>query len=97
MRDLAPTGCLSGQDGVEYSDMAGKPHQGLRDFAETAFDVCQKAIGESARTNRTGKRPRGRIARSQGRVDGWEGAGGQPERGAQVEIARQAAKTRWAR
>lgn len=74
--------------------MPKKKHQGPKDFAEQAFDVFQKAIGEDMPED-DGKDP---AAVSLGRRGGLKGGKARaeslsPER--RAEIAKKAAEARW--
>jgi len=74
-----------------------RKHQGPKDFAETAFDVFQKAIGETPaeETEQPAKNP---AAVSLGRLGGLKGGKARAEKltpEQRSEIARNAVKKRW--
>jgi hypothetical protein len=71
-------------------------HQGSKDFAETAFDVFQQAIGETPKVEAPVKNA---AAVELGRLGGLKGGKARaakltPEE--RSEIARKAVKARWA-
>lgn len=74
--------------------MNGK-HQGPKDFAETAFSVFEKAIGEKPNEPDDGKDP---AAVSLGRKGGLKGGKARAESlsaAQRSDIARRAAEARW--
>jgi hypothetical protein len=86
--------CLTAHERSKMLTMP-KKHQGPKDFAETAFDVFQQAIGEAPTEDKPEKNP---AAVSLGRLGGLKGGKARadklsPEQ--RSEIAKKAAQKRW--
>jgi hypothetical protein len=81
--------------------MARKPHKLRPDVAEVAFRVFQEAVGEAPRTVPPAERAtRNREAVRLGSIGGKKGGAARKKsltRAERSNIAREAAKSRWAR
>jgi len=80
---------------IRYLEAMPKKHQGPKDFAEEAFDVFKKAIGEAPPDPDEGKNP---AAVALGRLGGRKGGVARKQALSaerRSEIAKKAAETRW--